>query len=133
MEPPARVRLDKWLWAVRLFKTRSLATAACQAGHIKVAGQAVKPAREVRLGEVIHALAGSVQRTIRVVGLLDHRVGAPLVSQFLEDLTPPEEYERARQEARSAPPQFPKGWGRPTKKDRRQLDALFGDSPPATS
>jgi ribosome-associated heat shock protein Hsp15 len=120
------VRIDKWLWAVRLFKSRSLATAACQAGHVKIAGQSVKPSREVRVGEVIAAQTGRVQRSVRVLALLEHRVGAKLVPECLEDLTPPEEYERARREAEPALLQFPKGWGRPTKRQRRQIDGLWG-------
>lgn len=126
MQPPEHVRLDKWLWAVRLYKSRSLATAACQAGHVKVAGQRVKPSRPVRVGDVITALTGAVQRTVRVLGLLEQRVGAKLVPQFMEDLTPPEEWERVRQARQQALITYPKGWGRPTKKQRRQMDRLLG-------
>lgn len=125
MQPVQSVRLDKWLWAVRLYKSRSLATQACQAGHVKIGGERVKPARDVRPGEVISALTGRVRRTITVLALLDHRVGARLVNQFLQDLTPPEEYARARAEALPAPLLFPKGFGRPTKKARRQLEGFF--------
>jgi ribosome-associated heat shock protein Hsp15 len=121
----SNVRIDKWLWAVRLFKSRSLATAACQGGHVKIAGQSVKPSREVHVGEIISALTGRVQRSVRVLALLEQRVGAKLVPQYLEDLTPPEEYERARREAEPALLQFPKGWGRPTKKQRRQIEGLW--------
>jgi ribosome-associated heat shock protein Hsp15 len=120
-----QVRLDKWLWAVRLYRTRSLATLACHAGHVKIGGQSVKPSREVRLGEVISALAGRVNRTIKVVALLERRVGAKLVSQYLEDQTPPEEYARARAEAAASAGNFPQGFGRPTKKQRRQLLGVF--------
>lgn len=130
MEAPSQMRVDKWLWAVRVFKTRSQAIAACHAGHVKVGGQPLKPSREVRVGDVLEAYASRVQRTVRVRALLDHRVGPPLVSQFLEDLTPPAAYERARAEARATVAHFPRGWGRPTKKDRRQLDALL-DPPPS--
>ena len=69
MEAPSDVRIDKWLWAVRLFKSRSLASEACQGGHVKIAGQGVKPARSVRAGETIIALAGGVKRTVKVLGL----------------------------------------------------------------
>ena len=125
MQTPADVRIDKWLWAVRLYKSRSLASAACQGGHVKVGGQNVKPSRSIREGEVITALAGGVHRTLKVVALLEHRVGAKMVPQYLEDLTPPEEFERAR--AQREPPliQFPKGWGRPTKRERRKLEVLW--------
>lgn len=129
--PPTHVRIDKWLWAVRLFKSRSLATEACIAGHVKIGGQSVKPSREVQVGEVITALTGRVNRTVRALALLDQRVGAKAVGEFLEDLTPPEEYERARREQQAPLVQFPKGWGRPTKKQRRQIEGLFAPQGPA--
>lgn len=122
MEPPQRVRMDKWLWAARLFKTRTLAAGACEAGHVKIDGLNTKPAREVRVGEVLSVYAGNVQRTVRVRALLEKRVGAPLVSQYLEDLTPPAEYEKAREAQRHAAAVFPPGAGRPTKKQRRMLE-----------
>jgi ribosome-associated heat shock protein Hsp15 len=121
MQVVERVRLDKWLWAVRLYQSRSLAASACTAGHVKIQGQNVKPSHEVRVGEVISALTGHVHRTIKVLALLEQRVGAKLVSQYLEDQTPPEEYARAREQAAKSAVQFPAGLGRPTKKQRRQL------------
>ena len=121
METPTSVRLDKWLWAVRLFKTRALADAACHAGHVKISGASVKSSRSVRPGETLCVLAGGIQRTVKVLAPLDRRVGAGLVSQALEDLTPPAEYERARQQASAAAAPFPPGHGRPTKKDRRLM------------
>ncbi len=125
MPAPESVRIDKWLWAVRLYKSRSLATEACNAGHVKIGGNRVKPARDLRIGEEIAMLAGPIHRTVRVIALLDQRVGAKVVGRFLEDLTPPEEYARAREEASQSPIRFPKGFGRPTKKQRRQLQGLF--------
>lgn len=124
MDTPRQVRLDKWLWAVRIYKTRSLATAACQAGHVRVNGHSVKPAHHVRPGEVITARAGEILRTLRVVGLPEQRVGAGIVPSFAEDLTPPEEYAKPR-EPRLAPTFLrPRGTGRPTKKNRRDLERL---------
>lgn len=120
----AEVRIDKWLWAVRLFKTRSLAAQACSAGHVQVNGQRVKPARAVHPGEQIEALVGEVQRTVRVRELLDHRVGAKLVPQYLEDLTPAAERERVRTPHLEPLFHRPKGTGRPTKRDRRLLDRM---------
>jgi ribosome-associated heat shock protein Hsp15 len=125
MPASVRVRMDKWLWSVRLFKSRSLAVAACLAGHVKIGGSIVKPSREVRVGEEITVFAGRVLRTVKVLALLDHRVAAKLVSQFLEDLTPPEAYARAREEALQNRVRFPSGFGRPTKKQRRQLEAFL--------
>jgi ribosome-associated heat shock protein Hsp15 len=131
VQSPETVRIDKWLWAVRLYKSRSQATAACQGGHVKVAGQSVKPAREVRSGETITALAGRVNRTVKVLALLDQRVGAKRVPEYLEDLTPAEEYARARAEHERPLLQFPKGWGRPTKKQRRLIGGLL-EGPPSS-
>jgi ribosome-associated heat shock protein Hsp15 len=125
MQAPQSVRIDKWLWAVRLYKSRSLATEACNAGHVKISGLSVKPSREVRVGDAITALTGRIHRTVKVLALLEQRVGAKLVSQFLEDLTSAEEYARARSEAQQAPIHFPKGFGRPTKKQRRQLERFL--------
>jgi ribosome-associated heat shock protein Hsp15 len=119
-------RIDKWLWAVRLFKTRSLAANACRNGHALINGQRVKPSRDVRVGEVISSKTGLIQRTVKVLGFPPSRIGAKLVPEFLEDLTPASEYEKAR--ASAAPPQFAwsKGQGRPTKKARRLWES-FGE------
>ncbi|MBU6399764.1 MAG: RNA-binding S4 domain-containing protein [Verrucomicrobia bacterium] len=125
MDASERVRIDKWLWAVRLYKSRSLAIAACQAGHVRVDGLRVKPSREIHVGEVVAARTGHVHRTVKVVGLTERRVGAKLLPQFLEDQTPPEEYARAREAAIQARVRFPKGFGRPTKQQRRQLEGLW--------
>ena len=125
MQAPEHVRLDKWLWAVRLYKSRSLATEACHGGHVKIGGQSVKPSRDVRTGDVVTARAGGVHRTLKVLGLLENRVGAKAVPRYLEDLTPLEEFARAQAERETALVAYPKGWGRPTKKQRRQLEGLF--------
>jgi len=121
-----RVRMDKWLWAVRLYKTRTLAASACAGGKVHISGQPVKAARSVRMGEVIIATTGEITRTIRVVSLIERRVPAPQATQCYEDLTPASEYQKPRL------PDFrpiairPKGTGRPTKKERRKTDALRG-------
>jgi ribosome-associated heat shock protein Hsp15 len=125
MDQPTSVRIDKWLWAVRLFKTRSLATEACRSGHVAIAGAKVKPSHEVRVNQTIVLVMDGMTRTTRVVGLLDKRVGAKLVPQYAEDLTPPAEYERKREQQAHAFIQRPKGSGRPTKKDRRILERFF--------
>jgi ribosome-associated heat shock protein Hsp15 len=95
-------RLDKWLWAVRLYKTRSLSADACRLGHVLVNGQRAKPARDVHPGEIITAKTGAIQRTVKVRGVPPSRVGAKLVPDYLEDLTPAAEYEKPR-EMTSAP------------------------------
>ena len=121
------VRMDKWLWAVRLYKTRTMAASACTAGKVRIGGQPVKAARNVRIGEVITATTGEVTRTIKVTGLIEQRVSAPLVAQCYEDLTPASEYQKPRE------PNFqplllrPRGSGRPTKKDRRKIEGLWSE------
>jgi ribosome-associated heat shock protein Hsp15 len=125
MHSPPSARIDKWLWAVRLFRSRSAAIAACHAGQVKIAGARVKPAREIRPGDTLAVLAGGVQRTVRVRAAIEQRVGAAVVPECLEELTPLAEFERARmahQQQATAP--FHDGGGRPTKKQRRELDAL---------
>ncbi len=115
------MRIDKWLWAVRLYRTRSLATAACRQGGVTIGGQPVKPSREVRVDDLIVARTGHIHRTVKVRGLLEQRVGAPAAKEFAEDLTPASEFEK-RADAPLAPVFFrPKGTGRPTKKDRRAM------------
>ncbi|MGA2174337.1 MAG: RNA-binding S4 domain-containing protein [Verrucomicrobiota bacterium] len=116
------VRLDKWLWAVRVFKTRSLAAAACRQGRVTISGQPAKPAREVRINDLIVVLKDNLTRTFKVLQLLDHRVGAPKAREFVQDQTPASEFEKARAPAFRPIGYRPKGAGRPTKKERRILD-----------
>ena len=120
------VRLDKFLWAVRLYKTRPDATDACRLGRVEMGGQPVKAGREVRVGEVISVPSDEVTKTVRIVALLEKRVAGKLVAGFIEDLTPAEEYERARKRREehalnlaTSPPL------RPTKRDRRDIDAFL--------
>lgn len=124
MDSSSTVRLDKWLWAVRVFKTRSNATRACSAGHVKIQGHNVKPAHTVRAGEIVTARIGELTRTVRVLAPLEQRVSAKVVPEYAEDLTPASEYQKPRE--RKFAPVFsrPKGTGRPTKKERRALDQL---------
>ncbi len=125
MERSDAPRIDKWLWAVRAFKTRSQATEACRSGKVKVDEQAVKPSREVKRGMVVSVHRGPITQTFRVVELLKKRVGAKLVDKYMEDLTPEEEY-RKLELIKSKPAARARGAGRPTKKDRRDLDSWFG-------
>lgn len=114
---------------VRLFKTRSMATDACNAGKIKIDGTNVKPSKEVRTDEIFHIKIGQLDKTVRVTGTPKSRVGAPLVPQYYLDLTPPEEYERIKA-LRSKFEYRESGEGRPTKRDRRQIEYLkshFGE------
>ncbi len=121
MNTPREVRIDKWLWCVRLFKSRSMATAACTAGKVRINGDPVKPSRGTRVGETFAVTTGQLTRTVKVLALLEQRVGAKLVPDYLEDLTPASEYLKPREPNLRAP-----GTGRPTKKQRRQLEGLWG-------
>ena len=123
--PITRARLDKWLWAVRLFKTRAMATDACRAGSVEVNAQPAKPARDVQAGETVTVKQGLVTRTLRVLAIPRSRVGAKLVAEFCADLTPPEEFEKQRQHRLQHVLAREKGTGRPTKRDRRDIDRLF--------
>ena len=118
-------RLDKWLWAVRIFKSRALATDACRAGGVTINELPAKPAREVHAGELVAVRLGLMVRTLRVVGVPRSRVGAKLVAEFCTDLTPPSEWEKVRQHRVQQLLAREKGSGRPTKRDRRMLDRLF--------
>ena len=120
--------MDKWLWAVRVFKTRSLASAACNQGRITIAGSPVKASREVKINDVILVKKDGLTRTFKVVQLLQQRVGAPVAKDYVEDQTPGEELQKARE--RRITPLFsrPKGSGRPTKKERRAINDILESS-----
>jgi ribosome-associated heat shock protein Hsp15 len=120
-------RLDKYLWAVRLFKTRTLATEAIRGGHVTLNGAPPKPAHEVKIGETYQVQQGEITRTIKVIALLEKRVGAKLVANFAEDLTPASEYLKQMQAREAAPLKRPAGAGRPTKRDRRAIEKLLGE------
>ncbi|MEI7596991.1 MAG: RNA-binding S4 domain-containing protein [Bacteroidota bacterium] len=119
------VRMDKWLWSVRLFKTRSLATDACNAGKVKINGTPAKPSRNVKVGEELTVQIEQIRKTIKVLALLDKRVGAPLVAQFMEDLTPKEEYSKIDILIKRPLLVRDRGTGRPSKKDRRDIDKVL--------
>lgn len=115
-------RLDAWTWAVRLFPTRSAATAAVKAGHVKVNGAGAKPAQSVRVGDMIRIRDSRGERIVKVLGLLDKRVGAPVAVTMYDDLTPP----APPKEERAIAGTRDRGAGRPTKRDRRQVERLMG-------
>ena len=118
------VRIDKWLWAVRIFKTRNQAAAACKGGRVKIDGQAVKASREIKTGEEIRVSLTTYTRTIRVSALLEHRVGPKLVADYMEDLTPSEEFEKQKLKQELNTEYRKRGEGRPTKKERRVIERL---------
>jgi ribosome-associated heat shock protein Hsp15 len=126
MEPKDDMRLDKWLWSVRVYKTRRLAIEACRSGRVFLNGVVAKPSRSVQCGDEIEARTRSFDRKIRVTGLPHRRIGAKLVSDFLDDLTPQEEYDRGRKTAVEGVLGRARGSGRPTKRDRREIDRFLG-------
>jgi ribosome-associated heat shock protein Hsp15 len=121
------VRIDKWLWATRVFKTRPEAAQACQGDRVQIGEINVKPGRLVRPGEVIVVRRPDLLRTLQVKAIVAKRVGPKKVGDFLEDLTPPAEYERQKEFHRASPARRERGSGRPTKKERRDTDQFFGE------
>lgn len=117
------VRIDKYLWAVRLYKTRSLATEACKKGHITIDEKPAKPSRTVQPGDVIEVRKMPVYYSYRVIELLEKRVGAKVVDQYMEDITPPGELQKLKMQDDFFITRD-RGTGRPTKKERRLLDDI---------
>lgn len=116
------VRVDKWLWAVRIFKTRTIAADACKKGRVMIDQVAVKPSRNIRVGDVIEVRKAPITFSFKVLALTDKRMGAKLVSQFMENVTPPEQYEVLELNKISGFVDRQRGTGRPTKKERRDLE-----------
>ena len=119
------VRVDKWLWAVRIFKTRSQAAEACRKGHVSIDELPVKPSRTIHQGETIKIRKEQFVRSFKVLKLAEKRMAAKYVIDFLEDVTPPEELEIIEMKKNMRWITREKGTGRPTKKDRRELDDFF--------
>lgn len=124
MNPVGEVRIDKWLWSVRVFKTRSEAAEACKKGKVKVNGAEAKPSRDVRVNDIISIRKSPVVYTYRVVGLIANRQPAKLVEQYAENLTPQEELDKLNANSLVITMARDRGAGRPTKKDRRKIDEL---------
>lgn len=118
-------RIDKYLWAIRVYKTRSEATEACKGGKVRLNGVDVKPSRELKRGDLVSVRKGAVQYSYKVLDVLEKRVGAALVAQYAEDLTPEEELSKLHAPMETIVLRRDRGAGRPTKKDRRQLDSLM--------
>jgi len=115
------VRIDKWLWAARFFKSRTLAAAACNGGKVHVNGDAAKPSKTVRPGDLLRVTLPRIRRIVRVTALAERRGGAGDAAVLYDDLTPPP----PPREARPGPPAYrPPGAGRPTKRERRRIDRL---------
>ena len=116
------IRIDKWLWSVRLYKTRSIATEECKKGRITIDGIAVKPSRVPKIGDIVRVRKIPVTYSYRVKGMPSSRVGAKLVVDYMEDITPPEELKILQMQKDSGYTGRDRGTGRPTKKERRDLD-----------
>ena len=119
------VRLDKYLWSIRAYKTRSEATTACNGGKVRLNGADVKPSKAVKVGDQIVVRKGPVTYTFNVLQLIDERQGAKLVPQYAENLTPQEELDKLHAPVETFFLKRDRGAGRPTKKDRRQMDSLW--------
>lgn len=119
------VRIDKWIWAVRLFKTRSLATEACKKGKILVNNSVVKPSRTIKIGDVIGIKQNPILYSFKVLAVLQNRISPRLVAEYLEDVTTPDQLELIELGKIAAQTGRDRGTGRPTKKERREIDDFF--------
>ncbi|MFD1166138.1 RNA-binding S4 domain-containing protein [Sphingobacterium daejeonense] len=126
-EAAEKLRIDKYLWSIRIFKTRSLATEACKAGRVKLNGQNVKPSAIVKVGDTYAIQKGIERKVVKVIGLLERRVDAKTAAQFYEDQTPVEDTYAYKSSFHAPVLKRDRGTGRPTKKDRREIDDLKSD------
>ena len=120
-----KVRIDKWLWSVRIFKTRSEATEACRKGHVIIGNFPVKPSREVHPGEIVKVRKNPIIRSFKIIDVTEKRVSVKLVPDYTEDITPFEELNILEMQKDMVWIIRERGTGRPTKKERRDLDDLF--------
>ena len=120
-------RIDKWLWASRIFKTRSIAADACKNGRVTVGNVTVKPSRMVKVGETVSVRKPPITYSFRILKTIEQRVGAKLLPEIYENVTAPEQYELLEMTRISGFVDRARGTGRPTKKDRRSLDAFIND------
>ncbi len=121
-------RVDKWLWAMRVFKTRTIATDACKKGRVMIGGAPVKPSRTIKPGDVIDVRKPPITYTFRVTALSQGRLGAKLVPEYLENLTPPSQYELLEVTRISGFVDRRKGLGRPTKREGREISRFREDA-----
>jgi len=127
MPEKEKLRIDKYLWAIRAFKTRTLASDACKAGRVKLDGNNIKPSHEVKIGEIYQVAKGIERKVIKVIGLLENRVDAKTAVFFYEDITPVEQTLAFKSMFQAPILKRDRGTGRPTKKDRREIDDLKDD------
>lgn len=117
-----QARIDKWLWAVRIYKTRSIAAEACKKGHVSIGERTAKPAHNIRVGDVVNVKKAPITYSFKVLKCAENRVGAKLVPELMENVTPQEQYEILEMSRMSGFVDRARGTGRPTKKERRDLD-----------
>ena len=122
-------RVDKWLWAARIFKTRTIAAAACKKGQVSIGGTQLKPSRTVKVGDIVDVRKPPITYSFKILQAIEHRVGAKLIPEVLENVTRPEQYELLEMSKISGFIDRARGTGRPTKKDRRALDYFKDDTP----
>ena len=120
------VRIDKWMWATRIFKTRTVAADACKKNRIAIGGVSIKPSRMIKVGDIIEIRKPPITFSFRVLALTERRMGAKLVPDYLENITSPEQYEVLEMNKISGFVNRARGLGRPTKKDRRELEQFTG-------
>ncbi len=118
-------RIDKWLWAARIFKTRSIAADACKNGRVTIGGTTVKPSRPIKEGEVVSVKKPPITYSFRVLKCIEQRVGAKLIPEIYENVTDPKQYELLGMSRISGFVDRARGTGRPTKKERRALDEFI--------
>ena len=117
-------RIDKWLWAARLFKTRSIAADACKNGRVTFNGSTIKPSRMIKEGDTVHVKKSPITYSFKVLKAIEQRVGAKLIPEIYENVTDPKQYELLEMSRISGFVDRARGTGRPTKKERRALDAF---------
>lgn len=122
-----QVRIDKWLWATRVFKTRTIASDACKKGRVSIEGVEVKPSRMIKVGDIVRVRKPPITFSFEVLALSEQRMGAKLVPEYLKNVTPPEEYELLEMKRLSGFIDRQRGTGRPTKKERRDLEQFQED------
>lgn len=120
-------RIDKWLWAARIFKTRSIAVDACKNGRVTINGVNVKPSHMVKAGEVVAVRKPPVTYSFKILKTIEQRIGAKLLPEIYENVTTPDQYELLEMNRISGFVDRARGTGRPTKKDRRDMDAFFSE------
>ena len=118
------VRIDKWMWATRLFKSRTGAVEACKKGRVMIHNMTVKPSRTIKIGDVVQIRKSPVTYSFKVLALTEKRMGAKLVPEFLENVTTPDQYQILELDRINGFVNRAKGTGRPTKKDRRELESF---------